>query len=348
MHDHHTTTDVLIVGGGIAACLLAWKLHQQAYKVHIIHHPNIAAASSVAAGLINPVTGQRLVLQAGIEQLLPCAQSLYQSLERHFNTRLYFPCPIWRSFTKEREQQAWSKRQHDPKYTAYLQPHPLHADTLIQQRTAYVDTAQLCRNILNFFSNFGHLHQQRFQHQQCHDDAHGIVYQHIHAKRIIFCEGWRGMHNPYFKHLPFQPAQGEILDIQTDSPHPKHIVHQGTWLIPTHDGRLRLGASYNNKPPFHEQTTPQAATQLLQSLNTMPIQLEAVRIQKQQAGIRPNTRDKQPFIGFLPHHPRIGIFNGFGSKGSLLIPYYAQAMLMHMQQQTPIPKVADIQRFPCA
>ncbi len=331
----------------MAGCLLAWELQQRTYQVHLIHHPDIAAASSVAAGLINPVTGQRLVLQEDIEQLLPFAQKTYRALERALHHRFYFPCPIWRTLTREREQQAWQKRQNNPTYTTYLQSHPQHAHTLIQQHSGYVDTAPLCHHIRQALRNQGKVEEQVFQYEALQHHERGVSYQHLHAKRIIFCEGWRGMNNPYFSHLPFQPAQGEILDIHTDSPHPKHITHQGTWLIPTHDGRLRLGASYNNTPPFHEHTTSQAATQLLYALENMPIQLKSVRIAQQQAGIRPNTRDKQPFLGFSPHRPNIGIFNGFGSKGSMLIPYHAHAMTMHIQQHTPLPTSSDIQRFPC-
>lgn len=66
-----------------------------------------------------------------------------------------------------------------------------------------------------------------------------------------------------------------------------------------------------------------------------------------QAGIRSNTMDKQPFLGFHPKAKHIGIFNGFGSKGSLLIPYYAQCMLEHILERKELPQHVDIQRFSC-
>jgi glycine/D-amino acid oxidase-like deaminating enzyme len=34
--------------------------------------------------------------------------------------------------------------------------------------------------------------------------------------------------------------------------------------------------------------------------------------------------DRKPVIGFLPDFPQIGIFNGLGSKGVLLGPYFAR------------------------
>jgi hypothetical protein len=41
----------------------------------------------------------------------------------------------------------------------------------------------------------------------------GINWQDISAKKIIFCEGYHAIHNPWFNYLPFQLAKGEILTL---------------------------------------------------------------------------------------------------------------------------------------
>jgi len=64
-----------------------------------------------------------------------------------------------------------------------------------------------------------------------------------------------------------------------------------------------------------------------------------------QAGIRPGSRDKHPFIGWHPAHTMLGIFNGFGSRGSLLVPWYAEAFSHAITKNAPIPEQADIRRF---
>jgi hypothetical protein len=42
---------------------------------------------------------------------------------------------------------------------------------------------------------------------------YGINWQDISAKKIIFCEGYQAIHNPWFNYLPFQLAKGEILTL---------------------------------------------------------------------------------------------------------------------------------------
>jgi glycine/D-amino acid oxidase-like deaminating enzyme len=47
-------------------------------------------------------------------------------------------------------------------------------------------------------------------------------------------------------------------------------------------------------------------------------------ILSQKAGIRPTMHDRKPVIGLLHGNPLIGIFNGLGSRGILLGPYFAK------------------------
>jgi glycine/D-amino acid oxidase-like deaminating enzyme len=52
--------DYLIIGQGLAGSLLSWELLQHGCSIHLIDNQQ-ENASQIAAGLINPVTGMRLV-----------------------------------------------------------------------------------------------------------------------------------------------------------------------------------------------------------------------------------------------------------------------------------------------
>jgi len=54
-------TDVLIIGQGICGTFLSWWLEQKGLSFIVIDEERPYTASRAAAGLINPVTGRRIV-----------------------------------------------------------------------------------------------------------------------------------------------------------------------------------------------------------------------------------------------------------------------------------------------
>jgi glycine/D-amino acid oxidase-like deaminating enzyme len=56
--------------------------------------------------------------------------------------------------------------------------------------------------------------------------------------------------------------------------------------------------------------------------------------------------DRKPVIGLLPENPQIGIFNGLGSKGVLLGPYFAHQFAGYLigNSENIHPEV-DIKRY---
>jgi glycine/D-amino acid oxidase-like deaminating enzyme len=63
------------------------------------------------------------------------------------------------------------------------------------------------------------------------------------------------------------------------------------------------------------------------------------------AALRPATLERRPFIGLHPLHPAVGIFNGMGTKGCSLAPYFARQLVNLLVDNTPVQADADVQRF---
>ncbi len=333
------THHINIIGAGLAGSILAWKLIQAGEHVQIFQHPEQTSASRVAAGIINPVTGQRLVLQNHIETLLPVAKDFYQSLEQIFHHPFYTPKPMLRVLKRKNEYAAWQKRKDDQRYQPYLSAIDGRDDAVMQQQTGYLDTGRLLDTLHTYFKTHGHWIDA---------ELHAPELEQHKNKTIILCQGWRAMHCPYFSYLPFQPAKGEIITLASPQRLPEYMINQGKWLLPTQPNTCKIGATYETQN-LDEKPSLHAKEILMQSLKAMPIQQNTgdFTLIQHQAGIRPNTMDKQPLLGFHPKVKHIGIFNGFGSKGSLLIPYYAQCMLEHILERKALPQHADIQRFSC-
>ncbi len=330
---------IIIIGQGLAGSLLAWTLMQQG--IHIcIYADGKASASRVAAGLINPVTGQRFVLAEQTPQMLKYAQAFYQDIEKKLNIQCYFPLPIQRLFNTEKERINCRKRLYNPTYTNYFQltdtPADLQAEYsgITQRHAAWLDTNTLLDALADYFEQ-----QQSIKH------ASFVNQTNISNKqKVIFCEGYQMMHNPLFSWLPMQAAHGEIITCKSKDILSPYIINKGKWLLPSGLHTCRVGATYETG--FHTPTLQETSKQtLLNFARHLFSTNKGFEVVNHQAGIRPATQDKQPFIGFHPQHRNIGIFNGFGSRGSLLIPHYAKALTDNLTQAKNIPQEADISRY---
>lgn len=351
MTGDNRTCDILVIGAGLAGSMLAYKLINAGLRTLIVSAPSIPAASRAAAGLINPVTGQRMVLQENIDALLTAVENFYSEMEERFDITLLHRREMLRLFQSEKEREAWRKRLNNPVYAPYIdnqtsEEPAIHAGLggFIQYRTGNLDTNLLLDALHAWFRQQGALFEVPFDHDQLSIKEGHIHWQKIEAGKVIFCEGWRGQHNPWFSWLPFQPAKGEILTIATESEVPEKIINRGKWLLPINRKRFKFGATYEREE-LDEIATDSAKESLLQAMRQLFVKPPTIEITEHVAGVRPGTRDKQPFLGFHHQHPELGIFNGFGSKGSLLIPWYAEAMVSHIVKETPLPTTADIGRF---
>jgi glycine/D-amino acid oxidase-like deaminating enzyme len=340
--------DFLIVGQGLAGSLLAWQLMQLDCKVIIVDN-GLENASQVAAGLINPVTGMRLVKNADVDVLLPVAKHYYVQLASFFSQNFYVEKTMLRIFNSNKERDHAIKRLQHSAYQAYLGEMLTSVDPLktpygylVQQQTGYLLTRPLLGCLKDFFIDRACYRQQAFNVADIQFQPR-LHWQGIFTKRIVFCEGYYACNNPYFDWLPFQAVKGEILTLNHPHTLPDTMLNYGHWLIPLNNQQIRVGATFDWQN-LNNQPTEQGKNSLLNSINTVLDNFHYQLVQH-HANVRPCTLDKQPFIGFHPQHPQLGIFNGFGAKGSLQIPWYAQQFTDTLINHAPLPLTCDIQRY---
>ncbi|MCK5889890.1 MAG: FAD-dependent oxidoreductase [Methylococcales bacterium] len=341
--------DYLIVGQGLAGSLLGWTLIQQHKKVVIVDTGE-ENASLVAAGLINPVTGMRFVKSAEVDVLLPFALTCYQALSDYFQQPFFIEKPMLRLLKNKKELEACQKRLIQIAYQPYLSKiissyQALYAPfgLLTQQKTGYLLTRSLLGALKTYFIDQQIYVKEALNYQDIRLSP-SLQWKSFKPKQIIFCEGHLATQNPWFSWLPFQLVKGEIITANTQMKTTHHILNYGQWFIPLSDYQFRTGATFDREH-LDQQCTEKAKESLLQSLEKVYPSLKIDRMMKQQAGIRPTTKDKQPFIGRHPLYPHIMIFNGFGAKGSLQIPWYSRCLANYLVNNTPIPPLVDIKRY---
>src|SRR5690242_11907361 len=96
--------DILIVGQGLAGTLLAWEFERAGISFTMVDDGHASAASLVAAGLLNPITGRRFVKSWHIDTLLPAARLIYRELEEALGVTLWREKRIRRLFADDRER----------------------------------------------------------------------------------------------------------------------------------------------------------------------------------------------------------------------------------------------------
>lgn len=340
--------DFLIVGQGLAGSLLAWELIQRNCSVMVIDNGK-ENASQIAAGLINPITGLRFVKSADLETVLPAAITLYQQLSSSFQQHFYEERPMLRFLQTKTEQAACKKRLQDPGYLPFLgsvfdQANPYPFPVIKQKQCGFLHTRPLLSALKRFLIEHGSFRQCRLNYRHINWQPK-LTWQDLTPKRIIFCEGYRSLKNPWFSYLPLQPVKGEILTLTSVQKLSPHILNFGQWLIPIDAQRLKTGATFVRNTT-HTKPTELGKQQLLQALSKIAPNLAASSsMTAHHAGIRPCTPDRSPFLGKHPNHPDLWIFNGFGAKGSLQIPWYCKHLADALLTGKPLLRTCDIQRL---
>ena len=62
-------------------------------------------------------------------------------------------------------------------------------------------------------------------------------------------------------------------------------------------------------------------------------------------GMRPTVPDRRPIIGKHPEYSRVAVFNGLGTKGVSLAPYFASILIQLLENGAPVNNEADVNRY---
>jgi hypothetical protein len=100
----------LIIGQGLAGSVLAWQAAWRGDQLIVVDAGNSNTASAVAAGLVMPLSGQRLVSRPDYPALLAAAEACYRRIEQETGQTLFRSRIIERRFVSAMERQHWEDR----------------------------------------------------------------------------------------------------------------------------------------------------------------------------------------------------------------------------------------------
>lgn len=343
------TVDFIILGRGICGTLLGWHLLQQGSTVLIIADSCRQASTTVASGLINPVTGKRLVQSWMYDRLLPEALHTYRQIEAQTGRTLIQETSLLQFHQTEEAANLFNQRKgeddtylHDGNERVWEPYFETRYGIGAIDPCWLVDSDALLKNTLPTDSPSISFIDETFDWQECQISPNEVRYKHITASKIICCDGAAGATNPYFSLLPFSLNKGEAVIARIPNLPPTHIYQRDLKIVPLKDDLFWIGSSFDWK--YNDLQPTDAFRKKVEASLKHWLKLP-YKIIDHWAAERPSPVDYRPFIGLHPYHPAIGILNGMGTKGFLQAPYFARCLAEHLISGKSLPPYADISRF---
>ncbi|MFN0032104.1 MAG: NAD(P)/FAD-dependent oxidoreductase [Flavobacteriales bacterium] len=337
---------IFIIGQGLAGSVLAYLLHRAGHDVTVVDDAHTTASSKIAAGMWNPISFVRNNEIWLARELLQSMQQVYLIMEKELNISCFHPTELVRIFPNVRAANDWDARSTRDDLSPYgltTQDEAVHqhmtqpAGHVTIQGTGWLDVPVLLMAIRKYFETIGKLHTQHFT-----DDDLKATQITFPDARFIYCTGAAMKQSSLFPHIDLRALKGEVLTIAANHLPLKRMVHFRKFLIPLGEGVFKLGSTHALDFTDNE-ISEEGKQELLEELKT--VYESEVSVTAQHAGLRPTTHDRKPVLGFLTTHPHIGCFNGFGSRGVLMVPYFAQHFIDHIAHQTPLLKEVDVARY---
>lgn len=281
------------------------------------------------------------------EELFTELAEFYRDAEQITGASFYFPMPIYRPFLGVAEQNDWMGKQSDAQYTSFVRE-VLTGPTvtgvhdnwggLLLANSGFVDCRAYVEAVRALVKEHHTYREGPVDTAAFAPENDGIRYGSYTASHVVIAAGVHGDH--WFGWLPVRPLKGETftaaLPLVCD-----WIVNRGVYVVPA-GSRWRVGATYSHND--HEPGVTEGGRQILVT------QLEAlvdgpVEITEQQWGVRPTTPDRRPLLGRHPEHGRLWVFNGLGTKGVSLAPYFSKVLIDGIENGRPLNKDVDIERY---
>jgi len=324
-------TKTLIIGQGIAGTLLAWSLRKRGHTVHLADGKLAGGSTVAAAGIVNPVTGKRFVKSWRFDEFYPIAKSVYQQLEQELGVPIWEERPILRLLGTVEEANDWSLRCAQDDYAEHLSETTdagAWTDLLkpgfrygLIRKSARANIALLASAYRGYALSEGFFWENNLDNREI-ESLLGTY------DRVVFCEGWRAENNPFFPEANFRVSKGEALIIRFNPEHnagpvPAEMLKKTLIVAPIGSGNYWVGSTYRW---YFDDVQPSEDGRgfILNYLNEMfkaPFE-----VADHIAGIRPTMVDRRPVVERSVINPRVFMFNGLGTKGALLAPFFAEQL----------------------
>ena len=311
---------ILIVGHGLVGCALALTCYRRNISFRLIGYPQPGEASMASSGLIAPITGRRYVKAWRIDEYVSKALDFYRWSEELLGNDYFFPVEIIRFLSSEEARRAWDKRLEDPEYDAYVsnkkyqlldemeRPYGILTGGYRLDTPGWVTAARrflLDKGLLEILSEPLDTNSQT-------------------EEIIVFTTGAL---DPNVS-MGIIPNKGESLILRMPDWKIPLIIKEDVFIVPLNEDHLFWVGSHYEPWPENAFPTEEAKQRILDAIRK--VYNGRLEVISHMAGIRPTVDDRRPLIGAYPGRPGQYIFNGVGTKGTSLAPFWSEKLIAHI------------------
>lgn len=342
--------DYIIVGQGLAGSALALHLVWRGKRIMVFDVPQENRSSLVAAGMFNPFASKGLIKTWMATDVFPYLHEFYPRVETLLKTKFFFQHLIYRPFLTIEEQNTWVAQTNDVAIQSFVEathvksayPHQVYDPLggIVARKGGYLDTPSFLNAVRSWLVSFGSFSAEHFDADQITDSDGGISYKNYHASKVIFCTGVPLQHA--MRWLPVIKLKGETLTVSMQET-PELIYNRGVYAVAMRtSGAFKVGSTYQLKNIVHGISM--AGRQELEMKFQQLFKL-SYSVVSQDWGLRPTTVDRKPILGMWPGLKNRVIFNGLGTKGVSLAPYFAFALAEWLNGKLELQPEINITRF---
>jgi glycine/D-amino acid oxidase-like deaminating enzyme len=343
--------EFLIVGNGLAGTLLAFEMLDRGLDFKILVAEDKSKASLVAAGIFNPLVFKRMTKSWMADELLPVMKKRYVELEGRLNVSFFVEKNILKPLSNQ-EMHLWKERKLNGEFKKYI--HSVESERIydllketagygIVTHSGYMKLPVFLNAAENYFRKKRLIVDGSFPFHKYNPENIFVEIGSFKFHNIIFCEGYHVTRNHFFNFLPLKPVKGELLEIYAPELPEDFILNKRVFVLPIGNQIFKVGSTYE-WDDLTEKPTSDGKESIIKRLAELIT--TNYKVVNHVAGIRPTVSDRRPVLGFHPRWNHLSVFNGLGTKGVMLAPYFANEMIqLLINKKSGINQEVQLERF---
>lgn len=321
----------LIVGQGIAGSLVAFKLHQKNVPFVVMDPAPVNSSSLVAAGMFTPVTGKRKTIDQLTLQQIAFAIACYKSIELLLGKSMLHLSNIYQVSDNENEQNELLRKATKPEFDNYVINNPQQLSGIQQPfgaveitASGWLDCAAFIHSTRDWLKRNNAWIKGTVDYAKLSVNKDVVIYDK-EFDNIIFCEGYHGVNNPFFKDEAIVPCKGDVLTLICEGVADTHIIKKsGIYLVRTGDKTFKAGATYQWQ---NSSTQPDENSKSEIKIKLNSLLTNGYKIINHQSGIRPTTQNRAVIAKEHAVYKNMFMLNGLGTKGIIQGPWWANYLV---------------------